>query len=83
MPGETKTTVHIDTCQAYAIDPLSANQLLVSVLDRGIYAPVDIMMKSNKFCITQTGIYNISTNQVSTIDRHNGLFEHYGVDARQ
>lgn len=83
MPGETKNTIHIDTCQAYAIDPLSANQLLVSVLDRGMYAPVDIMLKSNKFCITQTGIYNVSKNEISTIDRHNGLFEYYGVDARQ
>ncbi len=83
MPGETKNTIHIDTCQAYAVDPLSANQLLISVLDRGIYAPVDIMIKSNKFCITQTGIYNISKNEISTIDRHNGLFEYYGVDPRQ
>jgi hypothetical protein len=83
MPGETKNTIHIDTCQAYAIDPLSANQLFISVLDRGIYAPIDIMMKSNKFCITQTGIYNIGANRESTIDRHNGLFEYYGVDARQ
>lgn len=83
MPGETKNTIHIDTCQAYAIDPLSANQLLVSVLDRGIYAPVDIMIKSNKFCITQTGLFNISTNEISTIDRHNGFFEYYGVDSRQ
>jgi hypothetical protein len=83
MPGETKNTIHIDTCQAYAIDPLSANQLLVSVLDRGIYAPVDIMMKSNKFCITQTGLFNISKNEISTIDRHNGFFEYYGVDSRQ
>ena len=83
MPGETKNTIHIDTCQAYAIDPLSANQLLISVLDRGIYAPVDIMMKSNKFCITQTGLFNISKNEISTIDRNNGLFEYYGVDSRQ
>jgi len=83
MPGETKNTIHIDTCQAYAIDPLSANQLLIAVLDRGMYAPVDIMLKSNKFCITQTGLYNISKNEISTIDRHNGLFEYYGVDARQ
>jgi hypothetical protein len=83
MPGETLTTVHIDTCQAYAVDPLSANNLLVSVLDRGIYAPVDIMMKSNKFCITQTGIYNVGTNEPATIDRHNNLFKYYGVDPRQ
>lgn len=83
MPGETKNTIHIDTCQAYAIDPLSANQLLVSLLDRGLYAPVDIMIKSNKFCITQTGIYNVSKNDISTIDRHNGLFEYYNVEARQ
>jgi hypothetical protein len=83
MPGETKNTVHIDGCVAYAIDPMSANQLLISVLDRGIYAPVDIMMKSSKFCITQAGLYNVSTNEISTIDRNNGLFEYYGVDARQ
>lgn len=83
MPGETKNTVHIDGCVAYAIDPMSANQLLISVLDRGIYAPVDIMIKSNRFCITQTGLYNVSTNEISTIDRHNGFFEHYGLDARQ
>jgi len=83
MPGETVTTIHIDTCQAYAIDPLSANNLLVSVLDRGIYAPVDIMMKSNKFCIVQTGIYNIGRNEESTIDRKNNLFQYYGVDPRQ
>jgi hypothetical protein len=83
MPGETLTTVHIDTCQAYAVDPLSANNLLVSVLDRGIYAPVDIMMKSNKFCITQTGIYNVGRNEPATIDRHNNLFKYYGVDPRQ
>lgn len=83
MPGETVTTVHMDTCQAYAIDPLSANNLLVSVLDRGIYAPVDIMIKSNKFCIVQTGIYNVGENQISTIDRHNNLFQYHGVDARQ
>ncbi len=83
MPGETVTTIHIDTCQAYAIDPLSANNLLVSVLDRGIYAPVDIMMKSNKFCIVQTGIYNVGRNEESTIDRKNNLFQYYGVDPRQ
>lgn len=83
MCGETRNTPHIHTCQAYAVDPFSANQLLISVLDRGIYAPVDIMIKSNKFCITQTGLFNISTNRESTIDRQNGLFEHYGVDARQ
>jgi hypothetical protein len=83
MPGETVTTIHIDTCQAYAIDPLSANNLLVSVLERGIYAPVDIMMKSNKFCIVQTGIYNVGENTLSTIDRYNNLFQYYGVDARQ
>jgi Glycosyltransferase family 25 (LPS biosynthesis protein) len=83
MPGETKTTIHIDTCQAYAIDPLSANCLLVSLLDRGIYAPVDIMMKSNKFCIVQTGIYNISENRESTIKRTEDMFEHYGLDPRQ
>jgi hypothetical protein len=83
MPGETPTTIHIDTCQAYAVDPLSANMLLTSILDRGLYAPVDIMIKSNKFCITQTGIYNISENVVSTIDRHNNKFHYYGLDARQ
>lgn len=83
MNGETITNLHIDTCQAYAIDPLSANNLLVSVLDRGIYAPVDIMLKSNKFCIVQTGIYNIGENKESTIDRHNNLFQYYGVDPRQ
>lgn len=83
MPGETKTTIHIDTCQAYAIDPLSANCLLVSLLDRGMYAPVDIMLKSNKFCIVQTGIYNISENRESTIKRTENMFEHYGLDPRQ
>jgi GR25 family glycosyltransferase involved in LPS biosynthesis len=83
MNGETITNLHIDTCQAYAIDPLSANRLLVSVLDRGIYAPVDIMLKSNNFCIVQTGIYNIGENKESTIDRHNNLFQYYGVDPRQ
>lgn len=83
MPGETVTTIHMDTCQAYAVDPLSANNLLVSVLDRGIYAPVDIMIKSNKFCIVQTGIYNMGENTVSTIDRHHHLFQYHGVDPRQ
>jgi hypothetical protein len=83
MPGETITTIHMDTCQAYAVDPLSANNLLVSVLDRGIYAPVDIMIKSNKFCIVQTGIYNMGENTVSTIDRHQNLFQYHGVDPRQ
>ena len=83
MNGETVTNLHIDTCQAYAIDPLSANNLLISVLERGIYAPVDIMMKSNKFCIVQTGLYNIGENVESTIDRNNNLFQYYGVDPRQ
>lgn len=83
MPGETKNTVHIDTCQAYAIDPMVANQMFISVLDRGLYAPVDIMLKNSRFCIMQNGIYNVSKNDRSTIDRHNGLFEYYGVDARQ
>jgi GR25 family glycosyltransferase involved in LPS biosynthesis len=83
MNGETVTNLHIDTCQAYAIDPLVANNLLVSVLDRGIYAPVDIMVKSNKFCIVQTGIFNVGENTVSTIDRNNNLFQYYGVDPRQ
>lgn len=83
MPGETKNTVHINTCQAYAIDPMVANQMFISVLDRGLYAPVDIMLKNSKFCIVQTGLYNLSKNDKSTIDRHNGLFEHYGVDVRQ
>lgn len=83
MPGETVTTIHMDTCQAYAVDPLSANNLLVSVLDRGIYAPVDIMIKSNKFCIVQTGIYNMGDNNISTINRHQNLFQYHGVDARQ
>lgn len=83
MNGETVTNLHIDTCQAYAVDPLSANNLLVAVLDRGIYAPVDIMLKNNKFCIVQTGIYNVGVNAESTIDRHQTLFQYYGVDPRQ
>jgi hypothetical protein len=83
MPGETPTTIHIDTCMAYAIDPLSANNLLVALLDRGLYAPVDIMVKSNRFCIVQTGIYNIGENKESTIDRYNNYFHNYGLDPRQ
>lgn len=83
MSGETPTTIHMETCMAYAIDPLSANQLLVALLDRGLYAPVDIMIKSNRFCIVQTGIYNIGENRESTIDRQKDYFHNYGLDPRQ
>lgn len=50
---------HLFICRAhaYSIDPAVARNLVAHVLRMGICAPLDIMMRSDLFCITHRGLY--------------------------
>lgn len=54
---------------AYAIDPFMARRLFSSILIDGIINPIDVMVESTGYEISQTGIYafNSANSRVSTI----------------
>jgi hypothetical protein len=47
----------VNRAHAYSIDPFSAKRLFVTLLDRGIYESIDIMMRLDDFCINQFDLY--------------------------
>jgi len=54
---------------AYAIDPVVAKNMVAYVLQQGIYAPLDIMLRADIFPMHQPGLfaYDASDNERTTI----------------
>jgi len=71
---------------AYAIDPIVAKNMIAYVLQEGIHAPLDCMLKATIFNITHQGLYAFDDENESTILRRNdGLVggEHWGTNERR
>jgi GR25 family glycosyltransferase involved in LPS biosynthesis len=56
---------------AYAIDPIVAKNLLAYILQEGIHAPNDCMIKATIFNIAHQGLYAYDDENESTIIRRN------------
>lgn len=56
---------------AYAIDPIVAKNLLAYILQEGIHAPNDCMIKATIFNITHQGFFAYDDENESTIIRRN------------
>lgn len=55
--SEGPNNLFICRAHAYCIDPIVAKNMIAHVLSRGIFAPLDIMMRADIFNITHKGLY--------------------------
>lgn len=62
MASDGPNYLFICRAHAYSIDPHVAKNLLAHVLKMGICAPLDIMMRSDLFCVTHKGLYAFDDN---------------------
>lgn len=62
-----KNWLFVNRAHAYALDPLAAKKLLVSVLDRGIFEAADVMMRLDDVAIHQEDVYAVNIVGPSTI----------------
>lgn len=68
-PHATKGKNYHAICRAhaYGIDPAAARNLLAHVLRMGIHEALDMMIRTDLFCIVQPGLYAVDKPSPSTI----------------
>ncbi len=68
MASDGPNYLFICRAHAYSIDPHVAKNLLSHVLKMGLCAPLDIMIRSDLFCVTHKGFYAYDDNVNLTND---------------
>lgn len=67
MASDGPNNIFMCRAHAYAIDPLVAKNLLSYVLQHGITAPLDIMLRMDLFNISHQGLYAYDAPEGTTI----------------